>query len=167
MTAAAITSAQTMGHPRGLYVLFFSEMWERFGFYGLRAILILYMTKTMLLDDKVATGMFAAYMALVYTTPIIGGLLADKLLGARRAIVIGAILISLGHFMLVTLQENMFYIGLAFLISGTGFFKSNISSTVGMLYAHGDPRRDAGFTLFYVGINLGAFVAGLVVAGVV
>ncbi len=163
MTATAVASNRILDHPRGLYVLFFSEMWERFGFYGLRALLVLYMTKYLIFSDTKLYGIYAAYMALVYTTPIIGGILADRLLGNRRAIVIGAVLIALGHFMLMTLDINMFYMGLAFLISGTGFFKANISSLVGQLYEQGDPRLDAGFTLFYMGINIGALASSLIV----
>ncbi len=159
----SISTKEIMGHPRGLCVLFFSEMWERFGFYGLRALLVLFLTKKLLLGDTHAYGVYAAFMALVYTSPIIGGVLADKILGNRRAIVVGAILIAVGHFFLIGLDLELFYVGLAFIVSGTGFFKANISSMVGQLYERGDTRRDAGFTIFYVGVNLGAFVSSLIV----
>jgi POT family proton-dependent oligopeptide transporter len=149
------------GHPRGLYVLFFTELWERFSFYGMRALLVLYLTKALLLSDDQAYGIYGAYNALVYTTPVIGGLLADRWLGYRRAIILGASLMALGHFCLAIPQALSFYGGLGLLIAGSGLFKPNVSSLVGQLYAQHDPRRDAGFTIFYMGINLGALLAPL------
>jgi proton-dependent oligopeptide transporter, POT family len=148
-------------HPRGLYILFFTELWERFSFYGMRALLVLYLTKALLLTDDKAYGIYGAYGALVYTTPVIGGLLADRWLGYQRAIILGAIFMALGHFCLAIPHQLSFYGGLGLLIAGNGLFKPNISSLVGQLYAQNDPRRDAGFTIFYMGINLGALFAPL------
>lgn len=149
-------------HPPGLFYLFFAEMWERFSYYGLRAMLVLYMTSELLYADEKSYGIYATYTALVYTTPIIGGILADQILGKRRAIILGGILIGLGHLVLAIPTHDLFFYGLAFIISGTGLFKANISALLGQLYHHGDPRRDAGFTLFYVGINVGSFIAPLI-----
>ncbi len=149
------------GHPRGLYTLFFTEMWERFSYYGMRALLILYMTRQILYGDSQAYGVYAAYGALVYATPFIGGVIADQLLGYRKAIILGAVLMAIGHFLMAIESSVFFYGALAFLIIGNGFFKPNISSMVGGLYKEGDPRRDGGFTIFYMGINLGAFLAPL------
>ncbi|MGH8503456.1 MAG: peptide MFS transporter [Gammaproteobacteria bacterium] len=151
-----------MNHPQGLYVLFFAELWERFSFYGMRALLVLYLTKELSFSDDKAYGIYGAYGALVYTTPLIGGLLADRLLGYQQAIIMGGVLMALGHFCLAVPNTFFFYAALALLVAGNGLFKPNISSLVGQLYAAGDPRRDAGFTLFYMGINIGAFLAPLV-----
>lgn len=151
-----------LNHPKGLYILFFSELWERFSFYGMRALLVLYMTKSLLYADARAYGVYGAYGALVYAAPVIGGLLADRLLGYRRAIILGGILFVCGHFLMAIPNETVFYIALAFLCLGNGFFKPNVSSLVGKLYGEGDPRRDSGFTIFYMGINIGAFLAPLV-----
>lgn len=150
------------GHPNGLYMLFFTEMWERFSFYGMRALLILYMTRQLLYSDDMSIGVYAAYGALVYATPFLGGLIADNILGYRKSVTFGAILMSIGHFLMAIEQDIFFFAALAFLIIGNGFFKPNISSMVGGLYEDGDNRRDAGFTIFYMGINLGAFLAPLV-----
>ena len=144
-------------HPRGLYVLFFAEMWERLSYYGMRALLTLYMTKVFLWDDNKAYAVYGAYTALVYATPVIGGMLADKLLGYRKAVILGGVLMSLGHFAMAFENHQIFYLALALIIVGNGFFKPNISTIVGALYPDGDKRRDAGFTIFYMGINLGAF----------
>ncbi|KAF0178180.1 MAG: proton-dependent oligopeptide transporter POT family [Caulobacteraceae bacterium] len=234
--------AQFMGHPRGLVTLFFTEMWERFSFYGMRALLVIYLTQHFLFSDNKAQGLYGAYAALVYLIPVIGGVIADRFLGARKAVTIGALFLVLGHFgmafegrgsvqeltynggvydvvadgrgddrklnlitgdaefpvtfsaegMTVTGAgerlpafipsagyklsvrpdvaqigpisvpfEQILYLSLAFIIVGVGFLKANISTTVGSLYAPGDPRRDGGFTIFYMGINLGAFLATL------
>ncbi len=147
--------------PRALYTLFFTEMWERFSYYGMRALLILYMTRQILYGDSQAYGVYAAYGALVYATPFIGGVIADQLLGYRRGIILGAVLMAIGHFLMAIESSVFFYGALAFLIIGNGFFKPNISSMVGGLYKPGDPRRDGGFTIFYMGINLGAFLSPL------
>lgn len=145
-------------HPRGLYVLFFAEMWERLSYYGMRALLILYMTKKFGFDDAKAYLIYGSYTALVYATPLIGGYLADNLLGYRKAVVYGAVLMSIGHFLMSFENHQIFYLALATIVVGNGFFKPNISTIVGALYKPGDPRRDSGFTIFYIGINLGSFM---------
>lgn len=155
-------------HPKSLAFLFFTEMWERFSFYGMRALLTLYLTLQLFRHlqepekKAVAFGIFAAYGALVYATPFIGGLIADKFLGYKKAIIWGAILMAVGHFVMAIENEFCLYIALAFLIIGNGFFKPNISSIVGNLYMDNDPRRDSGFTIFYMGVNLGAFFSPIV-----
>ncbi|HMJ13819.1 MAG TPA: peptide MFS transporter [Polyangiaceae bacterium] len=149
------------GHPKGLVVLFFAEMWERFSFYGMRALLVFYMTRHFLFSDNAAYAVYGSYTALVYATPVLGGLIADRLLGLRKAVVLGGVLMALGHFAMAIETEQVFYFALALLICGNGFFKPNISTTVGRLYEEGDPRRDSGFTIFYMGINLGAAAAPL------
>ncbi|MDO5608016.1 MAG: peptide MFS transporter [Capnocytophaga sp.] len=153
-------------HPKALFTLFMVELWERFSYYGMRALLILYMTANLVdggfeFDDAKAYGIYGAYGALVYLTPIIGGYFADKLMGFRKAIALGAILMALGQFTLFMNNQYTFFIGLALLVVGNGFFKPNISSMVGRFYADGDKRRDGAFTLFYMGINMGAFLAPL------
>lgn len=155
---------QLFGHPIGLLYLFFAELWERFSFYGMRALLVLYMTKHLLYNDDMAFGVYAAYMSLVYVTPMIGGILADKVLGYRKAIILGGVLMVFGHFFLSIEMPVFFYGSLGLIIVGNGFFKPNISSFVGELYAQGDARRDSGFTIFYLGINLGAAIAPLLCA---
>ncbi len=149
-------------HPKGLTILFFSELWERFSFYGMRALLVLYMTKQMLYGDKAAYAVYGAYGALVYAMPVIGGMMADRLLGNRRAVFLGGILMAIGHFLMAIQVEWVFYCALGFLCVGNGFFKPNISTMVGKLYAPGDARRDGGFTIFYMGVNLGAFLSPLI-----
>jgi POT family proton-dependent oligopeptide transporter len=148
------------GHPPGLYVLFTTEMWERFSYYGMRALLVLYLTKAIGLDRPDALNVYAIYTGLVYLTPLIGGRLADRYLGQRKAVFIGGILMALGQFALT--QQALLNYGLGLLIVGNGFFKPNISTMVGELYPQGDHRRDGAYTLFYMGINLGAFLAPLV-----
>jgi POT family proton-dependent oligopeptide transporter len=148
-------------HPQGLFFLFFAELWERFSFYGMRALLVLYMTQQLMYADDKAYGVYAAYGALVYLTPVAGGMLADRVIGYRKAIMIGAVLMSAGHFAMAIEQPFFFYGALALLICGNGFFKPNISSLVGKLYPDGDARRDAGFTLFYMGINVGAALSSI------
>jgi POT family proton-dependent oligopeptide transporter len=151
------------GHPVGLYTLFFAEMWERFSYYGMRALLVLYMLKGFLaMNDNAAYAVYGAYTALVYATPFIGGMLADRLLGARRAVVLGGLLMAAGHLMMTIELTWAFYLALALLIAGNGFFKPNISTMVGQLYPAGSPKRDSGFTIFYMGINLGAAMSPLV-----
>ncbi len=153
---------EILGHPAGLFTLFFAEMWERFSYYGMRALLIFYMTKGFLgLNDSRAYAVYGAYTALVYATPFIGGMLADRLLGSRKAVVLGGMLMAAGH-LLMTVEHNVPFFGaLALLIVGNGFFKPNISTIVGGLYPSGSPKRDGGFTIFYMGINLGAAMAPL------
>jgi len=163
-TAAEIEKLPTLfGHPTGLYTLFFAEMWERFSYYGMRALLVFYMTKDFLrYDDSRAYSVLGAYAGLVYMMPFFGGMIADKLLGARRAVVLGGALMSMGHLLMTVENRIAFYVALALLICGNGFFKPNISTIVGTLYSKRNPRRDGGFTIFYIGINLGAALAPLV-----
>jgi POT family proton-dependent oligopeptide transporter len=151
------------GHPVGLYTLFFAEMWERFSYYGMRALLVFYMIKGFLgLKDNEAYGIYGAYTSLVYATPFIGGMLADKIFGARKSVVLGSLLMAMGLFMLTLQERNAFFVGLALLICGNGFFKPNISTMVGALYPKDSPQRDGGFTIFYMGINLGAAMSPLI-----
>jgi POT family proton-dependent oligopeptide transporter len=156
---------QLFGHPKGLFYLFFAELWERFSFYGMRALLMLYMTEEIYRAlenrDVVASTIYAAYGALIYATPVLGGMLADRLFGFRRSILLGGMLMALGQFVLAMGTDLSFFTGLGLLIVGNGFFKPNISTFVGALYEQGDERRDSGFTIFYMGINIGAFVAPL------
>ena len=150
------------GHPTGLFTLFFAEMWERFSFYGMRALLFLYMTKGFLgFGDRDANAVYGAYTALIYMTPFFGGMIADRLIGARTSVVIGGLLMSAGHLLMTIETDLWFFTALGLLIAGNGFFKPNISSMVGTLYPPGSPKRDGGFTLFYIGINLGAATAPL------
>lgn len=153
---------QVFGHPAGLYTLFFAEMWERFSYYGMRALLVFYMIKGFLgYGDSQAYSVYGFYTSLVYMTPFIGGLLADKILGKRVAVVIGGVLMAAGHLLMTQESEWPFFFALALLIAGNGFFKPNISTMVGSLYADGDKRRDDGFNIFYTGINLGAAMSPL------
>ena len=160
---------QKKGHPKGLYLLFFTEMWERFSYYGMRAILILYLTKKFIegglgMDEKYAMLLYGYFTGFVYFTPLIGGWLADRYLGKRLAVMIGGVTMMLGQFTLFGLNSTTgLYIGLLLLIIGNGFFKPNISTLVGGLYKDGDSRRDAAFTIFYMGINLGAMIAPLII----
>ncbi|MGH7712623.1 MAG: peptide MFS transporter, partial [Gemmatimonadaceae bacterium] len=165
MTAAAIpipNERGLFGHPRGLALLFAVEMWERFSYYGMRALLVLYLVNGLGWTDGNAARLYGTYTSLVWLTPIIGGYLADRFLGTRRSMIIGALIITTGHFLLALQTMPTFYLGLACVIIGTGFFKPNVSTQVGQLYRAGDPRRDAGFTIFYMGINLGATIAPIV-----
>ena len=167
-----------LGHPRGLTILFFTEMWERFSYYGMRALLVLYLTDHFLFTDTPAYAIFASYTALVYITPVLGGIIADRYIGFRKAIWYGGILIMFGHIGMAVegaeatissegnvLQDDfslqVLYFSLALIVAGTGLLKSSISSVVGNLYSDGDGRRDGGFTIFYMGINIGAFAAPL------
>ncbi|WP_204353270.1 peptide MFS transporter [Pedobacter yulinensis] len=164
------------GHPKGLYVLFATEMWERFNYYGMRAVLVLFMTKALLLDKVFSSNLYGSYTGLVYLTPLIGGFVADRYWGNRRSIVTGGLLMALGELILFAcasvyqsapdLSTFLFFSGLGFMISGNGFFKPNISSMVGQLYPAGDHRKDAAYTIFYMGINVGGafgpFICGLV-----
>jgi POT family proton-dependent oligopeptide transporter len=154
--------ATLFGHPAGLFTLFFAEMWERFSYYGMRALLLFYMIKGFLkYGDSQAYAVYGAYTALVYMTPFFGGMIADRLLGARRAVVLGGILMAAGHLLMTVESETGFFTALALLIAGNGFFKPNISTIVGSLYPQGSPKRDGGFTIFYMGINLGAAMSPL------
>ncbi len=181
-----LQSKEVFGHPSGLYVLFFTEMWERFSYYGMRVLLVLYMTKYLLLDPAKAADVFGyttlehflvgifgpmnvqqmssqiygLYTGFVYFTPVFGGMLADRVLGQNKTVYVGGILMAIGHFLMAS--EKMFLLALLFLILGNGAFKPNISTQVGNLYKEGDPRRDSAFTIFYMGINLGAFLSPLI-----
>jgi POT family proton-dependent oligopeptide transporter len=166
-----------LGHPRGLFVCFATELWERFSFYGMKFLLLLYLTKYHLFDDSNGLEVLGGYAALVYAMPVLGGLLADRYLGMRKAVIFGGILLALGHLGMALEGEQArivngqivrdetalqaFYFSLALIVIGVGFLKPNISTIVGRLYSVGDPRRDAGFTIFYMGINIGAFAATL------
>jgi proton-dependent oligopeptide transporter, POT family len=158
----ALDDRALFGHPRGLGLLFMAEMWERFSYYGMRAILVLYLTQALHWNTARAANLYGTYTMLVFLTPLIGGYLADRFIGTRRSLVIGGAIIATGHFCLAFPQMRMFYVGLTLIIIGTGFFKPNVSTMVGQIYADGDPRRDAGFTIFYMGINTGAFLGGFV-----
>jgi POT family proton-dependent oligopeptide transporter len=150
------------GHPAGLYVLFATEAWERFSYYGMRALLVLYLINYMEWQPAQASSVYKWYTSLVYLTPLLGGFLADRKLGLRLSIVIGGVLMAIGHFLMAFEALPFFYSALGFLIIGNGFFKPNISTLVGKMYRQGDPRRDGAFTIFYMGINLGAFAAPIV-----
>lgn len=162
------TSIKT-GHPKGLYFLFFTEMWERFSYYGMRAIFILFMTKILLMKDADASQIYGSYTGLVYLTPLLGGYLCDKFLGNRRSIVIGGLLMAIGQFFMFLSASagadggvSLMWMGLTAIIIGNGFFKPNISTMVGQLYPPNDRRIDSAFTIFYMGINLGAFFSPLI-----
>ncbi|HET7299568.1 MAG TPA: oligopeptide:H+ symporter, partial [Oleiagrimonas sp.] len=167
MPATPATAERTLlGHPVGLTTLFFTEMWERFSFYGMRALLVLFMVATldkggMGLDDKTATAIYGLYMAGVYLTSLPGGWIADRLIGQQRAVWYGGIIIALGHFTLAIPSRMSFFIGLVLIVIGTGLLKPNTSTLVGDLYPEGGSRRDAGFSIYYMGINLGGFLGPL------
>ena len=158
-----------LGHPKGLFVLFFAEMWERFSYYGMRALLIFYLTKHWLFSDEKSGVIYGAYTALVYITPVLGGYLADRYLGQRKAVTYGAVLLTFGHLLMGfegaggqdAASLNVFWLALAFIIVGSGFLKANISVIVGQLYPRTDVRRDGAYTIFYMGINLGAALGSL------
>ena len=155
-----------LGHPKGLFILFFAEMWERFSYYGMRALLVLYLTKHFLMSDEASGMIYGAYTSLVYITPVIGGYLADHYLGQRKAVLFGGILIAIGHLLLGfeggggqdAFALDAFWTALAFIIVGTGFLKANISAIVGQLYPRDDVRRDPAYTIFYMGINVGGML---------
>ena len=160
------------GHPKGLYMLFFAEMWERFSYYGMRAILIFYLTQHWLYSDSKSSLIYGAYTALVYITPVLGGYLADRYLGQRKAVVFGGVLLAAGHSLMAVEGVggqndptiNVFWAALAFIIVGSGFLKANISVMVGQLYRLTDVRRDGAYTIFYMGINVGAAIGTILVA---
>jgi POT family proton-dependent oligopeptide transporter len=162
-----MTDTRWFGHPRGLSTLFFTEMWERFSYYGMRAILVLFMTNAvttggMGLDDVTATAIYGLYTAAVYVVALPGGWVADHVLGLRRAVFWGGVVIAAGHFTLAIPNDIAFYIGLTLIVIGTGLLKPNISAIVGDLYPEGGARRDAGFSIYYMGINVGGFLGPLV-----
>ena len=164
--------AAQKGHPKGLYVLFATEMWERFNYYGMRAILVLFMTKALLFDKAFASNLYGSYTGLVYLTPLIGGFVADRYWGNRKSIITGGILMALGELLMfacaslyqtnLDMSTFLFFSGLGFMIAGNGFFKPNISSMVGQLYSPGDRRLDAAYTIFYMGINVGGALGPLI-----
>lgn len=178
--AASPCAEEFLGHPKGLYVCFFTEMWERFSFYGMKALLFLYITKYHLFTDDAGYDLLGAYGGLAYAIPVLGGLIADRYLGMRKSVVFGGVLLVLGHFGMAyegvqatrvggaVVQDagalQVFYLSLALIVVGVGFLKPNISTIVGKLYGANDPRRDSGFTLFYAGINLGALFSSLICA---
>ncbi|MDB4995900.1 MAG: Di-/tripeptide transporter [Myxococcaceae bacterium] len=180
-----VKSGEIFGHPVGLYVLFFTEMWERFSYYGMRAILVFYMTKYLFLPEhaggvvghggmvhaiewvfgpqtsqQLSSQIYGIYTGLVYLTPVFGGIMADQWLGQRKTVIVGGILMAIGHFLMAF--SSLFYVALFVLILGNGAFKPNVSTQVGALYPPGDPRRDRAYNIFYVGINLGAFLSPIV-----
>ena len=169
-SASTIDDKGFFGHPRGLSTLFFTEMWERFSYYGMRAILTLYMTKSLVegglgFDEKYASVIYATYVSSVWYLPLVGGWLADRILGARRAVLIGGIIIACGHYSMAVNSLPSFYAGLILIAMGTGLLKPNISAMVGQLYSDKDARRDAGFSIFYMGINLGALFGQVLLPG--
>ncbi|MFM2018377.1 MAG: hypothetical protein RL007_2033, partial [Bacteroidota bacterium] len=164
-------SETSKGHPKGLYVLFVTEMWERFSYYGMRAIFVLFLTKALMYDKALGSDIYGSYTGLVYLTPLIGGYMADRYWGNRKSIIIGGLLMAVGQLFMffsgsfyqnVDLARILMMVGLTSLIIGNGFFKPNISTMVGQLYPKGDKRIDSAFTIFYMGINLGAFFSPLV-----
>ena len=161
-------SNSSTGHPKGLYLLFITEMFERFSYYGMRAIFILFLTKALLFDKALSSDIYGSYTGLVYLTPLLGGYMADRYWGNRKSIVIGGIMMAIGQFCMflsgsfytqVEFATVLMVGGLGMLIFGNGFFKPNISTMVGQLYVKGDKRIDSAFTIFYMGINLGAFLS--------
>jgi POT family proton-dependent oligopeptide transporter len=171
-SAASGGRGELFGHPKGLYVLFMAEMWERFSYYGMRALLIFYLTQHWLFSDGSASLIYGTYTSLVYITPVLGGYLADKYLGQRKAVLFGAIMLTCGHGLMAFEGTggqddpalNIFWLALSFIIVGSGFLKANISVIVGQLYSLTDARRDGAYTIFYMGINVGAAI-GTIVAG--
>ncbi len=163
--APASSGKQWFGHPQGLSTLFFTEMWERFSYYGMRGILVLYMTNAvsgMAMERGTATAIYGLYTAGVYLLALPGGWFADRLVGQKQAVFIGGVIIALGHFSMAVPSDTMFFLGLVLIVIGTGLLKPNVSAIVGDLYPEGGARRDAGFSIFYMGINLGAFLGPLV-----
>jgi POT family proton-dependent oligopeptide transporter len=180
MTSPAIASGDLFGHPKGLYVCFLTEMWERFSFYGMKALLFLYLTKYHLFSDADGYILLGTYAGLAYALPLLGGMLSDRYLGMRKSVLLGGALLTLGQLGMAytgnaasgvagSAQQDAFavqvmYLSLALIAMGVGFLKPNISTIVGRLYPDGDPRRDSGFTIFYMGINIGAALSSLIVA---
>ena len=161
---------EVIGHPKGLFLLFMAEMWERFSYYGMRALLIFYLVQHWLFSDSEASIIYGAYTALVYITPVVGGYLADQYIGQRKAVLFGAVLLTFGHFFMAFEGSggqadpmiNVFWLALALIIVGSGFLKANISVIVGQLYSRTDVRRDPAYTIFYMGINVGAATASII-----
>jgi POT family proton-dependent oligopeptide transporter len=168
-TLPAAAEPTWLGHPRGLYLLFFVEMWERFSFYGMRALLIFYLTQHFLMSDRNASYVYGAYMSLIYLSPLMGGYLADRYLGQRKSVLFGGIVIALGHIILGLgsddagpMGQGIFWLGLSTVVMGTGFLKSSASALVGQLYPRDDVRRDPAYTIFYMGINSGATIGPII-----
>jgi len=166
-SAGSVVDRGFFGHPRGLSTLFFTEMWERFSYYGMRALLLLYMTAPLSagglgFDAAQGGAIYGLYTSMVYMATLPGGWIADRLIGPRRAVLYGGLFIAAGHFSMASAAMSMFYLGLFLIVIGTGLLKGNVSVIVGKLYSAADNRRDAGFSIFYMGINLGAFIAPLV-----
>jgi POT family proton-dependent oligopeptide transporter len=161
-----LSTAISEKQPTGLYLLFFTELWERFGFYTVQTIVILYMTKILLMADTHANILYAAFSSLLYLTPTIGGYIADRYLGFQKAIILGGMMLLASYIVTALPGKETFFLGLSLLICGNGFFKPNVSSIVGELYGENDPRRDGGFTIFYMGINIGALIPPII-AGVI
>lgn len=170
MNSTEVTN-NSKGHPKGLYLLFVTEMWERFSYYGMRALFMLYMVQALLFDKEFASQVYGSYTGLVYLTPLIGGYIADKYWGNRRSIVVGALVMAVGQFLLflsacyfhqVDVAKWLMFCGLGLLIMGNGFFKPNISTMVGRLYSDNDKRKDSAFTIFYMGVNVGSTLAPLI-----
>ncbi|HEY7906462.1 MAG TPA: peptide MFS transporter, partial [Wenzhouxiangella sp.] len=160
-------STEFFGHPSGLHTLFFLELWERFSYYGMRAILVLFMVAAvdaggLGLPDATATAIYGLYTAGVYLLALPGGWIADRLIGQQKAVWYGGIIIAAGHFALAVPMQEMFFLGLVLVVVGTGLLKPNVSTIVGELYPEGGSRRDAGFSIFYMGINVGAFIGPLI-----
>jgi len=165
------TPAKTSGHPKGLYVLFATEMWERFNFYGMRAILILFMTNALLFNDEFSSNLYGSYISLIYLSPLLGGYIADRYWGNKRSIFVGGLVMAAGEIILFVcgsiydsspdIATFLFFTGLGFMVAGNGFFKPNISSLVGQLYPDNDTRKDAAYTIFYMGINIGGMIGPL------
>ena len=170
----SVTKAANMSHPKGIYLLFFTEMWERVNYFGMRAIFILFLTKALMFSDQDGSTIYGSFTGLVYLTPLLGGYLCDRYLGNRKSIITGGILMAIGQFIMflcASVLENrdlsitLMWIGLTIMIMGNGFFKPNISTMVGKLYPKGDHRIDSAFTIFYMGVNVGAFIAPLICGG--
>jgi POT family proton-dependent oligopeptide transporter len=167
-----VAKAASKGHPKGLYILFATEMWERYNYYGMRAILVLFMTKVLLFDKAFASNLYGSYTSLVYLTPLVGGYISDRYWGNKRSIILGGLVMALGEFVLFfcaslyksapDISSILFFTGLGLMIAGNGFFKPNISSMVGQLYPNGDRRKDAAYTIFYMGINVGGAIGPFV-----
>lgn len=164
ITPVSRIQAEWFGQPRGLTILFLTEMWDQFSFFGMRALLVLYMTKHLLIAQQKASWIYGIYAALVYLTPIFGGIITDRWLGRRSSVLIGALIMAAGHFMMAS--EALFFFALGTIAIGNGLFLPSLPSQIDSLYAHGDPRRKSAFSVYYVGINLGAFAAPLVVGTV-
>ena len=157
---APLASQDWFGHPRGLTILFLTEMWDQFSFFGMRALLVYYMTKELLITQTHSSYIYGLYSSFVYFTPLIGGVISDRWLGRRRAVIIGGSIMALGHFMMAF--PSLFYVALATIATGNGLFLPSLASQINQLYAPDDPRKATAYNIYYVGINLGAFLAPFV-----